>query len=349
MATVPTSTAKAATPKPVAATAVAGGGLNVTKAAAAPAAPPKPVGPPFQIHSLGQYNRWLKLLGYGAYGSGKTRLMGSAAEVPQMRDVLFIDCEAGDLTIATEDDKSYASSAAAYIDVIRVTSFRELARVQEYLKVHCMYRDQGDVVALKALEKKLWPEDQYDPDKPARMYRTAIVDSLSEAETFSMYSILGITDKTRLDDDVASAEWAEFKRNHSQIQRCIRGFRDLPMHILMTAAAAYVQDDQKRMLWQPALTGKLAKQCQGFMDIVGFMYVTQGEQGKKIHNLQVQPTPRIDAKCRFSNFKANGWADATLLKILTDVHLIDSTTMAKKATPVSAPAVVAAPSTDELA
>lgn len=281
-----------------------------------------PQGPAFTIHPLGEYSRWLKMLGYGDYGTGKTRLVGSAVLVPSMRDVLFIDCEAGDLTIATENNPEFQDAAHKYMDVIRVTTFKNLARVQEFLKVHCRLRDADDEKGLKELEEKLMP-DSFDPKKPARRYRTAIIDSLSEAESFSMSQILGFTDKTRLDEDVASPEWAEYKRNHSQILRMIRAYRDLPMHILMTASSTYVQDDTKKMIWQPALTGRLAKQCQGFMDVVGYLYVQSGENNTKTHVCQVQPTPRINAKCRFSNFKELGWANPTMLSILKSVGLLE--------------------------
>jgi len=267
-------------------------------------------------------------MAYGDYGTGKTRLVGSAALVPDMRDVLFIDAEAGDLTISTEDQVDYAESAKKYIDVVSVNTFKQLARVQEFLKLHCTLRDaEGEEAEkkLKDLEERLMP-GTFDADKPARRYRTAIIDSLSEAEQFSMYQLLGISDRTRLDEEVASPEWAEYKRNHSQILRTIRAFRDLPMHILMTAGAAYIQDENKRMLWQPALTGRLAKQCQGFMDVVGYMFVTADEtsQNKKIHNLQVQPSPRINAKCRFSNFKMSGWQNPDIRMILKSVGLMEA-------------------------
>lgn len=263
------------------------------------------------------------MLIYGGYGSGKTRLVGSACLVPQMRDVLFLDCEAGDTTIATENDPAYAKAASSFISVVRVQAYKDLARVQEYLRVHCKLRDENNTAELKRLEKVLFPEDEYDPDSPPKRFYTAIIDSLSEAEAVAMYQLLGITDKTRLDDEVASPEWAEYKRNHSQILRTIRAFRDLPMNILMTAAEAYIQDDTKKMIYQPALTGRLAKQCQGFMDVVGYMHVTTGENNLKVHNLQVQPTPRINAKCRFSNFKLNGWANPTMLSILKSVGLLE--------------------------
>jgi hypothetical protein len=281
----------------------------------------KPAAPPFTIHPLAGHTRWLKLLGYGDYGVGKTRLVGSAVLVEQMRDVLFIDCEAGDLTIVTETDKDYSEAAKDYMDVVLVKTFKELAKVQEFLKVHCRLRDEGDEDKLKELELKLMPDS--DPDKPARKYRTAIIDSLSEADSFSMYQLLGITDKTRLDEEVASPEWAEYKRNYNQMLRLVRAYRDLPMHILMTAASTYAQDDTKKMIYQPALTGRLSKACQGFMDIVGYMHVVAGENNMKTHVIQVQPSGRINAKCRFSNFKELGWSNPTMLSILKSVGLLE--------------------------
>lgn len=263
------------------------------------------------------------MIAYGDYGSGKTRLCASACLVPSMRDIFVIDAEAGDLTISTDPE---FQPLKEHFTVVRVKDFRTYARVQEYLKLHCQLRDKNTPEAdkqLKDLEKLLIPEDQYDPDAPPKRFYTCITDSLSEVETYSMYQLIGVTDKTRIDDELASPEWNEFKKNHQQVLRSIRAYRDLPMHVLFTCAAAYVQDDTKRMIWMPALTGKLARQCQGFMDIVGYMYVTAGENNSKIHNMQVQPSPRINAKCRFSNFKLLGWQNPTMKSILESVGLLD--------------------------
>jgi hypothetical protein len=61
------------------------------------------------------------------------------------------------------------------------------------------------------------------------------------------------------------------------------------------------------------------------MDIVGYMYVVQdpADTNKKVHCMQVHPTPRINAKCRFSNFKDPGFSNPTLLSILKAVNLLD--------------------------
>jgi hypothetical protein len=242
-----------------------------------------------------------------------------------MRDVIFIDAEAGDLTIAT--DEKFKALATEHMTVVRIRDFKQYARVQEYLKAHCSLRDKGTPEAdaeLKKIEKVLTPPDQFDEDAPPKKFYTCITDSLSEVEAFSMYQLLGVSDRTRIDEELASPEWTEFKRNHSQVLRAIRAYRDLPMHILFTCAAGYTQDEQKRQLWTPALTGKLARQCQGFMDIVGYMYVTEGENNTKVHNMRVQPTPKINAKCRFSNFRQVGWSNPTMETILRSVGLLEA-------------------------
>jgi len=279
--------------------------------------------PPFQISSIHNKSRWLKLFVYGNYGTGKTRLAGSAALVPQMRDVLMIDAEAGDLTIATQED------TAEHIDVVRVSTFKELARVQEYLKVHCKLRDEDNEEKLKELEKLLFTD--YDPDKKARRFNTVIIDSLSEAETFSMYQLLGITENTRLDEETQMAEWAEYKKNNSQILRLVRAFRDLPMNVIITSAAAYTQDEFKRFVYQPALTGKLSKQVQGFMDIVGFLVVTADGSGEDVRRMFVQPSAKYDAKNRLSSYKGSYFDNPSMGSILQAVDLLEKPNTTKKA------------------
>lgn len=262
---------------------------------------------------------------YGGYGSGKTRLAASSVLVPDMRDVLMIDAESGDLTVATIDEPEF-KAAVVHLDNVQITNFKALARVQEFLKLHCQYREAGDIEKMKALEMKLRPES--DPDTPPRQYTTVIIDSLSEVETYSMYQLLGVTDRSRLDEETATAEWAEYKRNHNMILRLVRAFRDLPMNVILTCASNYVQDESKRFVYQPALTGKLAKQVQGFMDVVGFLTVEQ--QGEEyIRRLHVQPTPRFDAKNRFSVYRQNYFENPTLKGILQSVGLLDKPSKAK--------------------
>lgn len=267
----------------------------------------------FRIESTQRRERYLKLLVYGNYGVGKTTLAATASEVEPMCDVLMINAEAGDLSVANFNR----------IDEITVQDFRTLGSINEYLKRHCKARDEDDTDKLRELEAQVRGVDVKEIKEPRR-YRTVIVDSLTELESYCFNQLLGITDTTRLDDETQSAEWSEYKKNHTMMQRVVRAFRDLPMHVIFTAAEQFTQDESKRYKYSPDLTGKLSKKVQGFMDMVG--YLTIGRDGEKtIRRLYVAPSPqgKYDAKHRYSTFKGEYFTNPSIGKILNETGLAD--------------------------
>lgn len=267
-----------------------------------------PAEPPFRITSPMESVSYLKLLVYGKYGCGKTTLAGTACEVPEMRDVLMVDAEAGALSLPHPE----------YVDSIRVSNYKQIARILDYLRLHCKLRDEGNDERLAELESSLKGVQVTQP----RHYKTLIMDSLTEVESYCMYHLLGINDRTKLDSEVASPEWAEYKRNYNMIQRMIRAYRDLPMHVIFTCPQQYVQDNQKRFFYTPFLTGKLSSEVQGFMDMVGYLVVDKEPEGdKKIRRLYVNPIARFDAKHRFTSFKGDFFNDPTIAKIIKECSI----------------------------
>ncbi len=290
----------------------------------------------FKIETVHEKHRYLKLLVYGDFGCGKTWLVSTAADVEGMRDVLMIDAEAGDMTLAGDGGKHHFDE----IDTVRVTNYKEVSAVVDFLGTHCRLRveieeaksqeaGQDAFDKLVALEAKFKDVDVSEIKTP-RMYRTVIVDSLAEVESFCMYQLLGITDLTGLDEEVDAEEWSEYKKLNSMIQRMIRGLRNLPMHMLMTCPSKYMQDEKKRMLYTPAMTGQLSRKVQGFMDVVGYlvMGVPESDEAPIPRTLFVQPVKgqRFAAKCRFSTFKGSFFNDTTMGKILETVGLTSSIT-----------------------
>lgn len=288
--------------------------------------------PSFKIEDVHTKARWINFLVYGNYGCGKTFLTSTAVSVPEMRDVLLIDAEAGDMTLMGESKIHNFED----INTIRVKDFKQVARVQEFLRIHCKLRDEGDTGGLRDLEARLKGVEPDEIDEP-RKYYTVIIDSLAEVEAYCLNQLLGVSELTRLDEEAIAAEWSEYKKNRTMILRLVRGFRDLPMHVLITCPAQYQQDETKRMLWSLSLTGKLSSQVQGAMDVVGFLTTLQPEtENAPIpRRLYVQPIKgnKFDAKCRFSSFKGSHFDNPTMGTILETVGLTSAITPKTKSKP----------------
>lgn len=271
--------------------------------------------PSFRIEPIQKKLHYLKLLAYGQYGIGKTTLMATAHLVEGMRDVLVISAESGEL--ALEEEQFYG------IDVVKVQTLTQLSTVHEYLLQHSAHVNDEDDEWLRKSQARFYgvaPEEI----ETVRRYRTIVVDSLTEIEDYIMYHILGVGDKTRMDDELPPEEWAEYKKNSRMFQRLVRQFRDLPMHVLFTCGQSWIQDETKKQKYMPELTGKLSTKVQGFMDMVGYLTRVADDAGKVHRVLYVDPgvSNRFDAKHRYARFKGDKFIDPTIGTILQEVGLL---------------------------
>lgn len=284
-----------------------------------------PVKPPaFSLQSIGEQNlqRTIKMLIYGQYGIGKTYLAGSANEVPEMRDILLLNIESGDMSISKQSD----------IDTVTAKDFKTAARVFDFAKAHCALRDADNEEGLLKLEADLRAQslgktvdvllaEWKASGRKARRYRTMIVDSLTEMDGLSMNKILGIANMQALDIETDTAEWKHYRQNFETMSRLVRQFRDLPMNVIFICAEGYIQDEQKRMLYMPLLTGKLAGRVQGVVDVVGYMKKEPNADGKEVRRLYVQPGARFAAKCRFPDYKLPYFDEPSMAGITRAVGL----------------------------
>jgi hypothetical protein len=263
----------------------------VVKAPGQPAgADTKPKPPPFQIVSSRASEKWLKILIYGVYGVGKTFLSVTADEVEEMRDVLFINAESGELSIPDGIDK------------VDVYNYATVARVFEFLRLHVRYRDEKNEKGLKELQDRLFDRTKLkDPDR-IRHFRTVIIDSLTEVQTYLMYQLLNVNpDKWMLDVTPESPEFKEWGQSSEMIQLLVRLFRDLKMNVIFVTSEQEVSDNNK-LLKRPNLPGKLAGKVQGFLDVVGYLDAATNADGDIVRRLWMQPgREKFQAKHRFRN------------------------------------------------
>jgi len=204
----------------------------------------------------------LNMLIYGEAGVGKTWLAGSAARVPSMRNVLYLDAEAGRATLREHPD----------VEILGTRNW------QSYIDVYN---------ALKA---------------GAHSYHTVVLDSLSEmAEQCKdqvMLEMKADPENDQRDPDIPSIrEWGKLQ---VRMLRMIRLFRDLPMNVIFIAHAERVQLKTGKFKWMPLLNGKLQMKLPQIPDIVLFMY-NQEVDGEQKRLVLTQQTDSAVAKVRGAN------------------------------------------------
>jgi len=180
------------------------------------------------------YPARFNILIYGDSGVGKTTLSGSSDAVPEMRKVLIIDIEGGTLSLKTR----YPD-----VDTVRITTWEEMQRVYDELFLD------------------------------GHGYQTIIVDSLTEAQKMSMDATMRklIEQHEERDADVPGIR--EWNINIEQTRKFVRAYRDLPVNTIFTALAKIDRNPRTgASKTKPSLSGKVADEVAGFLDIVGYYY-----------------------------------------------------------------------------
>ena len=309
--------------------------------ATAPAAPsntiprkPLPNNPgAFRIGSLvdPMRKRYIKALFYGPPGAGKTTLAGTAIDVEQMRDVLFIQFEGGEEVLM--DNPRIENSDL--IDLTRINSMAQLVKLYNFLQNHCRARDKDDEEMLILMQNAVFYGDIDAAGNPTnkelhkgdrlRRYHTVVIDSLTEVEAANLATALKLDAQgIEVGGEASTAGWDEYRANNHTMQRNIRAFRDLDLNVIFICAQNYSQDERKRYHYSPGLTGKLSTQVQGFVDVVGWLVPATDDNNKPLRRLAVQPvdTPRADAKSRFAKYSHPFFDNPTMLDLMKGFGLL---------------------------
>jgi hypothetical protein len=245
------------------------------------------------ITPVSRTERWLNVLVYGEYGVGKTRLAGSSALVPEMNDVLFLNVEAGDLSLAEFPN----------ILKVDVNRYSTLARAYEFLRMHCQLRDSN-----APPEKLLEHQSRYFPPevlqgKP-KVFRTVILDTLTEVAKYVMYQLLSVdVGAKRLDVEPESPEFKEWNQSTEMVRLLIRSLRDLPMHVILVCSQKEEEVRPGLMKAGLNLSKALAKEIPGFLDVVGYMTSGITEQQTIERRLFLESGRNWMAKHRFGQLQ----------------------------------------------
>ena len=213
------------------------------------------------VEKVSKKTPFVNMLIYGESGVGKTRLSGSSDAVPLMRRVLLIDIEGGTLTLRD----TYPD-----VETVRIKTWNEMRAVYDELYVN-------------------------------PTYNTIIIDSLTELQKISMDQIMRrlVEEHEERDADVPGIR--EWNINLEQTRKFVRAFRDLPVNTIFTALAK--SDKNMRtgsVRRKPSLSGKVADEVAGFLDIVVYLYAKEVE-GENKRVLQCGQTEETVAKDRTNN------------------------------------------------
>lgn len=257
------------------------------------------------VNDLGYIN----MLIYGPFGSGKTLLAASAQECPEFANVLFADAEGGFKSIR---DFGYQ------VDSYRINTFKAFNKLYEFAKTHCKLRDvfmnlqnkkdspEYEAARQRLIKLEAWMKEVPEESiKEPKIYRTIVVDSLTEVQKYAMYHILGIDiNEVALDQDISIPKIQDWGKNSEMIRMLVRAFRDLDMHTIFTTLDSSEKDETDgKIAITPSLPGKLSKEVPAFVDIVGYMHVVpnKNQPDNPQRMLQVQPMGKYNAKSRYKS------------------------------------------------
>jgi len=131
---------------------------------------------------------------------------------------------------------------------------------------------------------------QYLRSDEGRKYKTVVLDSFTETQASVLKEIMVAVHAADGTRDEFTPQFQEYQRLVGVMREIVRGFRDLPMHVVVTALTREDKDELTgRTAVRPRLSPAIASEIPGFMDVVGYMYTTTEKiEDQEVNDDQVE-------------------------------------------------------------
>lgn len=204
-----------------------------------------PIGTPLHEQSF-----HLNALLYGRPGTGKTT---SALGMARTGRVLLVDAEAGAKSIALKNQDIPVDQIDVWPDDLSELTFD----------------------SLENLALDLADELRKDPDA----YVGVVIDSMTELTKRLLEkqvdSAIVKAERLGKDRDRWQTELNDYGVAANQMRMLLRRFRDLPLHVVMTALERRDVDDDGLVSYGPAMSPAVAIDTTGLVDVVGHTSVNE--------------------------------------------------------------------------
>jgi hypothetical protein len=185
----------------------------------------------------------LNILIYGLTGSGKTHMLGTALDSPDMDPMLLIDLEGGTLTLRGRE-----------VDIVRPRNWKEVLEIEQWLRFEdTKYKSVG-IDSLTEMQSKL-----------------SLGTIKGELDEEGEYRNMDAPSATKID------QWGQ---TGDQMRKVIRMFKTLASHVdpekrrhvIFTAL-----EKEDKGIVMPDMQGALGAKVGGYVDVLGRLGVTERE------------------------------------------------------------------------
>jgi len=230
--------------------------------------------PPLRIESPQQAAEYIKVLVYGIQGMGKTYFVGTAEDVPSMRNVFIADYDKGMMTLA-------ALGRGSHLKTVQLEAFSGYWKGTEYIP--------GITDIYKFLTEQ--PHE----------YKTIVIDGVRAMQELCHEQVMKeAAARERRDPEVPQQQ--DYGRVASRMKLVLQRFVSLPMNVIMTCQEQSMQNQlTMKMSTRPHLQESLALLIPGLFDVVLHLDVAvKMVDGKSITTrlAQCQPDGQYVAKDR---------------------------------------------------